>query len=126
EDVQGHGVTTSYNIGFALVGEHSSYYAALGLARVVRDRGHNAVFFVSEKTVFAELVTAHGFKVAEIPPGHEAHFAKPRTARFRLWKRLRIRAVSIRLEQDYLADLLETNAIDLCFLDAVRADLYPY
>ncbi len=116
----------SYNIGFALMSEHSSYYAALGLASAVQDRGHTAVFFVNDNTVFSQFVSMHGFKVAEIPPGHESHFAKPKTARFRLWMRLKKRAENIRLEQDFLADLIKTNSIDLCFLDAVRYDLYPF
>jgi hypothetical protein len=120
-------MTTSYNIGFALASEHSSYYAALGLARVFQDRGHNAIFFVSDKTIFSQLVSMHGFKVAAIPPGHESHFARSsKTARFRLWRRLKKRAESIRVEQDFLVDSIKTNSIDLCFLDAVRYDLYPY
>ena len=126
-DSQKRGMTTSYNIGFVLASEHSSYYAALGLARVLQDRGHNVIFFVSDKTIFSQLVSTHGFKVAANPPGHESHFAKPRKmARFRLWRRLVKRAERIRVEQDFLVDLIKTNSIDLCFLDAVRYDLYPY
>ena len=120
-------MTKSCNIGFALASEHSSYHAALGLARAVQDRGHNAIFFVSDQTVFAQLVGTHGCKVAAIPPGHEAHFAKSgKTARFRLWKRLKKRTENIRAEQDFLVDAIKANSIDLLFLDAIRADLYPF
>jgi UDP:flavonoid glycosyltransferase YjiC (YdhE family) len=113
-------------VGFALMSEHSSYNAAFGLARVLRERGHRPVFFTSDRTVFAGLVREHGFGAAAIPPGHESHRAgPPRTARWRLWQRLRQRAESIRREQDYLVDLIGTNALDLCLLDTVRYDLYP-
>jgi len=127
EEAQEQDVTKSHSVGFALMSEHSSYNAALGLARVVHERGHNPIFFVSDQTIFSQFVRTHGFKAAAIPPGHESHFAKPdKIARFRLWKRLQNRAASIRLEQDFLVDLIRTNSLDLCFVDAVRYDLYPY
>lgn len=120
-------MTKGFNVGFALMSEHSSYNAALGLARVVQERGHNPIFFVSDQTIFSQFVRTHGFQAAVIPPGHESHMAKPdKIAGFRLWKRLQRRAASIRLEQEFLVDLIKTNAIDLCFVDAVRYDLYPY
>lgn len=119
-------MTKCHNVGFALMSEHSSYNAALGLARVVRERGHNPIFFVSDKTVFSRFVSAHGFEAAATPPGHESHMADPdRAARFRLWKRLKKRAANIRVEQDFLVDMIKTNSLDLCFVDAVRYDLYP-
>jgi hypothetical protein len=37
-------VTQRYNIGFVLMSEHSSYNAALGLARAVQERGHGRAF----------------------------------------------------------------------------------
>jgi len=116
-----------YNAGFALVGEHSSYNAAFGLARVLQDRGHVPIFVVEKDTVFAQLVTRHGFKTAVIPSGHELHFAKPeKTGWFRLWRRLKKRTENIRMEQDFLTDLIKTNAIDVFFLDAIKYDVYPY
>lgn len=57
-------MTKSYNVGFALMSEHSAYNAALGLARVVRERGHNPIFFVSDQTIFAQFVRTHGFQAA--------------------------------------------------------------
>ena len=127
EEVQEQDVTKGHNVGFALMSEHSSYNAALGLARVVQERGHNPIFFVSDQTIFSQFVRTHGFQAAAIPPGHESHFAKPdKIARFRLWKRLQNRAASIRVEQDFLVDLIRTNSLDLCFVDAVRYDLYPF
>jgi UDP:flavonoid glycosyltransferase YjiC (YdhE family) len=115
------------NVGFALMSEHSSYNAAFGLARVLRERGHHPVFFTSDRTVFAGLVRAQGFDTAAIPPGHASHLAGPGSPpRWRLRQRLQRRAENIRLEQEYLVDLIGTNAIDLCLLDAVRYDLYPH
>ena len=116
----------SYNVGFAILGEHSSYNAALGLARVIQERGHNVIFFVSDKTIFSHYVSMHGFKAENIPSGHELHIENPkRTARFRLWKRLRERAKNISLEQEILVDLIKSNSLDLCFLDVIRYDIYP-
>lgn len=120
-------VSKAYRIGFALVDEHSSYNAAFGLASIVEARGHEAVFFVDDETVFSRAVTFQGFRTAVMPSGHEPHIQKPvKAGKFRLWKRLKNRAINNRLEQDFLAALLKSNSLDLCFLDAIRYDLYPF
>src|SRR5512139_197629 len=93
----GERVTRRYNIGFVLMSEHSSYNAALGLARAVQERGHDAIFFASAGTVFPGLASAQGFRVAATPPGHDDLLApRDKPARYRLWTRLRRRAESIR------------------------------
>ncbi len=115
------------SVGFALTSEHSSFHAALGLARVLKDRGHDPVFFVNEATVFAPMVRMHGYRLATLPPGHDAHRARPSPlASWRVVERLRRRARRIGDEQAFLRDAIRCNALDLCFLDAVRYDLYPF
>jgi zeaxanthin glucosyltransferase len=111
----------SYNVGFLVMSEHSSYNAAFGLARALQERGHNAVFLANNKTVFPQYVIAHGFKVVEIPevPRHKI-------PKFRLFKRLKTRKHNIKLEQSLLADLIKKNSLDLCLLDSVRYDLFPF
>jgi len=120
-------MSKGYRIGFALMDEHSSYNAAFGLASVVEGRGHEAVFLVDDKTVFSRYVSMHGFTAAAIPPGHESLMVKSvKTGKFRLWRRLTNRAVNNQLEQTFLVELIKSNSIDICFLDAIRYDLYPF
>ena len=119
-------MTKRCRVGFALMSEHSSFHAALGLARSLQARGHEPVFFVDAGTVFPALVRKHGFRVADVPAGHDAYFAAPPAiTRYRLIRRLKRRAQHVRAEQAYLVDAIRANGLDLCLLDAVRYDLYP-
>lgn len=111
----------SYNVGFLLMSEYSSYNAAFGLAHVLQERGHNVIFLVSDKVIFSQYVTAHGFGVIEIP-----EVPRREKARFRPLKRLKQRAQDIRLEDDLLSDLIRKTSLDFCLVDTIRYDLFPF
>jgi hypothetical protein len=39
---------------------------------------------------------------------------------------LKNRAINNRLEQAFLVELIKSNSLDICFLDSIRYDLYPF
>jgi UDP:flavonoid glycosyltransferase YjiC (YdhE family) len=99
----------------------------LGLAHVLQERGHNAIFFVNDETIFSQYVGMHGFKAIKITPVLESGTAKHKKSNgFRFWKRLNEHAQAVRLKQDCLTDLIKRNSLDLCFLDSIYDDIYPY
>lgn len=115
-----------YKIGFFLIDEHSSFNAAFGLARVFEERGHKVMFFVKAETVFPQYVGDNGFEsvILETNEIYQALDQQKNKAKFRPWKRLKIHARRVRLEQKCLSDLIEKRSLDLCFLDNIY--FYPY
>ena len=114
-----------YNIGFLMINEHSSFNSAFGLARILKERGHEVMFFVENGTVFPKYVDEHGFKFVNMPP--YAIFQTPdhqKKAKFRPWKMVKGHARRVRLRQNSLSDLIEKKTIDLFFLDNIYS--YPH
>lgn len=112
------------NIGFLLTAEHSCFNAAFGLANVLQERGHNVVFFVHSESIFVQYVNQHGFEVIKIGPITESQVTKYTSRkRYQLWKRFTEHGPNVLLKQNRLAELIEENSLDLCFLDDVRDDI---
>jgi UDP:flavonoid glycosyltransferase YjiC (YdhE family) len=117
-----------HNVAFVLFSEHSSYNAAFGLARLLRQRNHRPIFFTSEETVFAKYVATHGFEGAKVPAAPEPQAADDGKAGwFRFWeRRKRARARHRQREQESFARLLAAYSIDLCFLDVIHYNVSSY
>lgn len=114
------------NIGFLMINEHSSFNAAFGLARVLKDRGHEVMFFVETGTVFQQYVKEHGFKFINMPPyaNYRILDDKKKKAEFMPWKWVKGHVQRVRVGQDSLAALIEKESIDLFFLDNIYS--YPF
>ena len=84
------------------------------------------MFFVKAETVFPQYVGDNGFEsvILETNEIYQALDQQKNKAKFRPWKRLKIHARRVRLEQKCLSDLIEKRSLDLCFLDNIY--FYPY